>query len=428
VAVLLVVAVLLLLRIPVVAFYHGRDWSRALHARLPASVVLITFFPPEYTSHFKPRTPGDWPTVREGVALYLDSWHCYVSLHNYALVTERIEFDGFPTSDVGLRGPALDIALSALPFNASAQRAALRQGQPWHPNWIKAPLLRRHLPLHSWVVWFDADSVIVSLPTRVETALGDACDGGEVAAFGADGCADVVAFGRKPNAHVGVLIAETAAAVFAVRNSAGGAWFLQRWWELRARCAQWHDQGAFMNALLEMVLRQRAAALDGDASGWLGAAYDSVESPCLDAHWSIGVDDTVRLEACLARALPAGAGVEVHDRKTGRLRAVRAGPLAFSFILAANLANVGSARWDTHKARARLAQAGEPPVFMHTKLGMHNPFADVYREGAIGELARACHPNLRCVDAATFAQHAFAATFSTPNGPEDDSWLTGACG
>jgi len=221
-----------------------------------ARIVMITFFPPSYTSHFR-RGDDGWPSDKEGTSLYVDNWNCYASLHGYQLVTERVDWGSFPANDTGLSGFALEAVFAARDseHKNAAGLAELKKPKPWSPKWMKVPLLRRHLPLADWALWFDGDALFISLPSSLNDVIRGLFD------------TDVVIFATGMQ-RVGEVLAQGCNCIFLVRNSPGGWWFINRWWALRARSQQWVDQGAWQQAIAEMLLRQRAAAFDAGDTEW----------------------------------------------------------------------------------------------------------------------------------------------------------------
>ncbi|KAJ1628206.1 hypothetical protein T492DRAFT_1019527 [Pavlovales sp. CCMP2436] len=370
-------------------------------------IVMITFFPPSYTSHFRRTRRTAWPSDEEGTSIFVDNWNCYSSLHGYQLVTERVDWGSFPNG-TGLSGAALDGAYNMRDseHKNEAGLAALKKPKPWSPNWMKVPLLRRHLPLADWALWFDGDALFISLPSSLEDVIKGLPD------------TDVIIFATgTPTARIGEEISRGCNCLFLVRNSPGGWWFINRWWALRARSQQWVDQGAWQSAIVEILLRQRAAKIDKDDTkwpaslrvhkdAWLDSKFDHIESPCIVPHFALTEIDP--LNNCIPREL--GTHFKVQ------LRADTAyGAVGFSFLLGDSLANKGT-RLTPQQAHKHVRDRNSPPILMHTKLGKHNAFSEVYRRSAMGELVRRCRPSLRCVDPKTFALHALASELAPAAG------------
>lgn len=369
------------------------------------------------------RDADGWPrSGREQMALYESNWRCYAALHRYQLYVERTDSGSFPRTDVGLRGEALAY-WKAQP--GAPPEAKLRLPPPYHPYWMKVVLLRRYLPQPAvkWVVWFDADVLFISLPTDLAALLERA----------ASPSADLVVFGKAiGSTPADELRGALCACIFAVRNSPGGAWFVERWYALRHRTVQWGDQGALNQAVIEMNLRYAAALAAGPgAPPWHAQAWDNVTSPCLAAHWSIGEHDTRTPAACLARVahqLRAERGMPTLDERS-------AWPVAWSTELAGNynafrLPGAGSAwmynrtlqrqRWPA--VRAQLADsllrhnaprgaggaAPLPRLLAHTKTGPRFPLATLYHRSALPALAKTCPAAIGCANASEFVRGAYA--------------------
>lgn len=392
-----------------------------LSPALATQVTLVTMMANGYRQSIRRELDG-WPSsAGEQALLFEQNWRCFAALHNLTLYIERTDSGSFPRTDVGLRGAALH-HWKAQPGAPAEER--LRRPPPYHPFWMKVELLRRYLPHAQWVVWFDADALFLSLPTSPAQLL----------ARVASPSTDLVVLGsRAAGSPADELASAQCACIFAVRNTAGGAWFVERWHALRGRTVLWGDQGAFNQAAIEMALRFAATLAAGPgAPPWHTRAWDGVTSPCLPPHWAWAENDTRTQADCLARTareLRATHGMPGFDERSGW-------PVAWSTELAGNyngfrLAGESNAwmfsraasraRWPAVRAQLersvlRAGARGEldgdapmPRLLAHTKSGPMFPLATIYRQSTLPRLVRTCAQAIACANATAFVRNALFA-------------------
>lgn len=209
--------------------------------------------------------------VERVFGMYVHNWMCYSSLHGYTILLEFASASQFDAPIPPLPEEVIQHYVDlARPDRKARVNESMRAQPWWGDSWMKPVIMKRYLGNSDWLLWIDTDVLFFNLAMPIETVLKDA---------GVTDETDIVLFSQDdvPPNDVSHRASTLCSCVFMVRNSAGGRLFLEKWYEFRANSLLWDDQGPFMLAVWELVVRKHLAKQQG--VHYTQVEYDNQSKP-----------------------------------------------------------------------------------------------------------------------------------------------------
>ena len=361
-------------------------------------VALITFLPlgqihGPSQKYVRRDTYGIAPNasrmeLERAIGIYTKNWDCYSKLHNFSLFVEMIDQKGF-RDEISPNLSEEEIAKwvgKADPTLRSQIDHELRRHDRlnvWKANWMKPYLMLDKIGQRrfDWFLWFDADAGFI-LPHSIRSVISKALE--------TQPSAEVIVFDQDllaPYKTISKALANVCSCVFVVRNSEGGQRFLEKWLAFRRHSAAFSDQGAFIFALFDEVMRFHL-----NTQHYFNA--------CLPPHPFLHKEAKIKSNPWLHDRVCFKAELQRYSLDDFALL-VKDGPVAVSRGLAANVARASLNRQNS------LALLDTAPAVVHFKMTPADGFRRVALQ--LQNDTEKCPPTLASTSTRPFLRKYFGA-------------------